>query len=137
MGGNASAREAMRQLQAPIRVFSVFDAEDIHQHDVIMNGVKGTKIAVPNPIGALLSGQRPRSRWPWIICQCFDLGKESDSDIQGELIEFLPGFLIELDFVGQLCSACRAISASNSCRMTSMGTPPSRRYSSQASSASF
>jgi hypothetical protein len=47
-------------------------------------------------------------------------------DFQRKPIEFLLGFLIELDFVGQRCSACWAILASNSCRMTSTGTPPSR-----------
>ena len=46
----------MRQLQVAVRVFSVFDSEDKNQHDVIMDGVKGSKIAVPNPIRALLSG---------------------------------------------------------------------------------
>ena len=43
----------MRRLQVPIRILSVFNPENENQHDVIMDGVKGAKISVPNAVRAL------------------------------------------------------------------------------------
>ncbi len=50
MGGGEHAEIDMPQLQAPVGVFSMLDAKDVDQHNVVMDRVKDSKIAIPYTI---------------------------------------------------------------------------------------